>query len=129
MRTGAPARRTVVIATRFGPQPMEAIWEQGGLAVHRNFWQPTIEQPEDEWTITHVRSGFAVRRDLERDEALALAEVLLPCGDWTRDFATTVADSKLYAAVRKAVKGSGWTLPSKRVSDQRREAALAEFSA
>jgi hypothetical protein len=123
-------KTTTVITTRLGPQPMETVWAQGGLAVHSNYWGGEGGPvDEDGWTITQVSTGFAVRKDLEQDEAIALAEALLPCGDWTRDFAATVADNALYAAVRKVAAGRGWSLPSKRVSDRRRAAALAEFAA
>ena len=119
---------TIIITTRFGPQPMEAIWEQGGLAVHPTFFRGTESVIDEGWTVTHVRSGCRIRQDLARDEAVVLAEALLPCGDWTRDFAATVADDELYAAVRKVARTRGWRLPSKRVADAQRAAALARFA-
>lgn len=117
-----------MITTRFGPQPMPAIWKRDGLAVHPNFRRGSESVIDDGWTVTHVRSGFAVRRDLDRGEAVALAEALLPCGDWQRDFEATVSDDAFYAAIRKVARGRDWRLPSKRVMDARRARALAEFA-
>jgi hypothetical protein len=50
----------------------------GPFAIHRSI----SRSPHLNWTITHRRSGLAVRRFAYRGEAIKMAEALTELGDW-----------------------------------------------
>lgn len=55
---------------------IEALWAERGLAVHRTFGGKG-------WTITHLRSGYAIANARLHRNAITVAKRLLDCGDWT----------------------------------------------
>ena len=85
----------VTIMTFEGPREVDAIWQKGGLAVHRAV---------SGYAITQVATGFAVVRGrLESVEAIIMANELLEVGDWNRSTTEIVADREFYHAVWKVI--------------------------
>jgi hypothetical protein len=121
----------VVINTGYGPQPRIAAWQESGLAVHLDHTldgfllngdsEPLTEQPEG-WFIAQVRSGFAVVRGVEtEDGAIALARLLLTCGDWTQEFFSITADAKLYRAAGVILGAAGHPIRAYSAARMRRQ--------
>ena len=79
---------TITIETDHSPKDVECVFVKGGLAVH--------EYPLgcfNNWTITHVASGWAISKGIaSRDIAIEAAHDLLTIADWTKAKDELLAD-------------------------------------
>jgi hypothetical protein len=79
------------------------VWHRDGLAVHRGLYDG-VHPPED-WTISHVASGYSICRLWTRPRAIRLARQLLPLADWTTMSVEAIkADSALLQRVRETAE-------------------------
>lgn len=77
---------------------------KGGLAV--NQWPPGIF---NNWTVTHIASGYAVGKNGEsRKQATAALRDLLPLTDWSRPIAEMREDLQLLSGqIKRVVEKNG----------------------
>ena len=62
---------------------VDCAWLRSGLAVTPHAGWGHKRAPDDTWTVTHIPTGFQIqRRALDKDEAIRLAESVLPLADW-----------------------------------------------
>lgn len=101
VKTNVPAWTVQVIrvATKEGdPEPVVA-FVRNGLAVHPSLGDAT------HFTVTHVRSGFAVRQWITREAAYELVE-LVKVLDWAFDDVAKMPE-QTQVALRGAVRAIG----------------------
>ena len=73
-----------------------------GLAIHRTYWD-SGNTYEDDWTVTHRPSGYAIETHLSRKEAEAVAEAIRPLCDWP---SVTWTGPKNGKAIRAAIEAA-----------------------